>query len=116
MQQQIEKSHNLCDELENTYAIGNGLYYVFFQLLFWFFYLRYATPQYKIKTTLLIKQDDNTMSNELAAFQDFGMFGDGNSNIEKRNPTTQIKNPNEECGKRFDFNNQLFQARKTQRV
>lgn len=51
-------------------------------LIMAFIFLRYVTPQYKVKTTLLIKEDQSTMSSELAAFQDLGMFAGGSSNIE----------------------------------
>ena len=51
-------------------------------LIMAFVYLRYATPQYKVKTTLLIKEDQSAMSSELAAFQDLGMFAGGSSNID----------------------------------
>lgn len=47
-----------------------------------FVYLRYTTPQYRVQTTLLIKEEQSAMSSELAAFQDLSMFAGGNSNID----------------------------------
>jgi tyrosine-protein kinase Etk/Wzc len=83
MQQQIEESQSMRNELEKY--LRHWKWFVlsaFSALILAFFYLRYATPKFELKTTLLIKQDDNMMSSELAAFQDLGMFGDGNSNIQ----------------------------------
>ena len=83
IQQQIEESHSIRNELEKYLRHWKWFVLsVFLALILAFFYLRYATPKYEVKTTLLIKQDDNMMSSELAAFQDLGMFGDGNSNIQ----------------------------------
>ena len=83
MQQQIEESQSMRNELEKY--LRHWKWFVlsaFSALIVAFFYLRYTTPKFELKTTLLIKQDDNMMSSELAAFQDLGMFGDGNSNIQ----------------------------------
>ena len=83
MQQQIEESQSIRNELEKY--LRHWKWFVlsaFSAFILAFFYLRYVTPKYEVKTTLLIKQDDNMMSNELAAFQDLGMFGDGSSNIQ----------------------------------
>ena len=83
MQQQIEESQSIRNELEKYLRHWKWFVLcVFSTFILAFFYLRYATPKYEVKTTLLIKQDDNMMSNELAAFQDLGMFGDGSSNIQ----------------------------------
>jgi tyrosine-protein kinase Etk/Wzc len=83
MQKQIEESHAMRNELEKY--LSHWKWFVlsaFSALILAFFYLRYVTPKYEVKTTLLIKQDDNMMSSELAAFQDLGLFGEGNSNIQ----------------------------------
>ena len=83
MQQQIEESQSIRNELEKYLRHWKWFVLcVFSTFILAFFYLRYATPKYKVKTSLLIKQDDNMMSSELAAFQDLGMFGDGSSNIQ----------------------------------
>ena len=83
MQQQIEETQSMRNELEKYLRHWKWFVLsVFSALIVAFFYLRYATPKYEVKTPSLIKQDDNMMSSELAAFQDLGMFGDGNSNIQ----------------------------------
>ena len=83
MQQQIEESQSIRNELEKYLRHWKWFVLcVFSTFILAFFYLRYATPKYKVKTSLLIKQDDNMMSSELTAFQDLGMFGDGSSNIQ----------------------------------
>ena len=83
MQQQNEETLVLRNELEKyVYHWKWFVLSVFSALIVAFFYLRYATPKYEVKTTLLIKQDDNMMGSELAAFQDMGLFGGGNSNIQ----------------------------------
>ncbi|MDA9111627.1 polysaccharide biosynthesis tyrosine autokinase [Flavicella sp.] len=81
--QQTDKSQSMRNELEKY--LHHWKWFVlsaFSAFILAFFYLRYATPKYEVQTTLLIKQDDNMMSSELAAFQDLGMFGEGNSNIQ----------------------------------
>ena len=83
MQQQIEETLSLRDELEKyLYHWKWFVLSAFSALIVAFFYLRYATPKYEVKTSLLIKQDDNMMSSELAAFQDLGLFGDSYNNIQ----------------------------------
>ena len=83
MQQQIEETLSLRNELEKyLYHWKWFVLSVFSALIVAFFYLRYATPKYEVETSLLIKQDDNMMGSELAAFQDMGLFGGGNSNIQ----------------------------------
>lgn len=44
-----------------------------------FVYLRYALPEYEIKTSLMVKEDMGMMSPELAVFQEFSGFGSGSS-------------------------------------
>ena len=83
MQQQIEETLSLRNELEKyLYHWKWFVLSVFSALIVAFFYLRYATPKYEVETSLLIKQDDNMMGSELAAFQDMGLLGGGNSNIQ----------------------------------
>ena len=83
MQQQIEETLNLRDELEKyLYHWKWFVLCVFSAFILAFFYLRYTTPKYEVETSLLIKQDDNMMGSELAAFQDMGLLGGGNSNIQ----------------------------------
>lgn len=54
---------------------------VFLSVFVGFMYLRYTTPQYKVSSSLLIKDEESSLSSELSAFQDFGMFGGNQSNI-----------------------------------
>ena len=83
MQDQNEESLSIRNELEKY--LRNWKWFVLCVLsafIMAFFYMRYATPKYEVRATILIKQDDNMMSSELTAFQDLGMFGDGSSNIQ----------------------------------
>jgi len=83
IQQQIEETLSMRNELEKyLYHWKWFVLCVFSTFILAFFYLRYATPKYEVKTSLLIKQDDNMMGSELAAFQDMGLLGGGNSNIQ----------------------------------
>jgi len=82
-QHQIEETLSMRNELEKyLYHWKWFVLSVFSALIVAFFYLRYATPKYEVETSLLIKQDDNMMGSELAAFQDMGLLGSGNSNIQ----------------------------------
>ena len=82
-QHQIEETLSMRNELEKyLYHWKWFVISVFSALIVAFFYLRYATPKYEVETSLLIKQDDNMMGSELAAFQDMGLLGSGNSNIQ----------------------------------
>lgn len=82
-QDELEDTINLRDELEK-YAV-NWKWFVlsaFLCFILGYVYLRYSTPMYKVTSTILIKDDDNSFSSELSAFQDLGLFGNGGSNIQ----------------------------------
>ena len=78
-----EDTINLRDELEKylvhwKWFVLSG----FIAVVLAFIYVRYATPQYAISSTLLIKDEDSSLSSELGAFQDLGMLGGGDSNVD----------------------------------
>jgi len=83
MQVQEDDSINLRDELEK-YLVHWKWFLLsgFIAIVLAFVYVRYATPQYSVSSTLLIKDDDSSLGSELAAFQDLGMLGGGSSNID----------------------------------
>ena len=83
MQVQEDDSIDLRDELEK-YLIHWKWFLLsgFIAVVLAFIYVRYATPQYSVSSTLLIKDDDSSLGSELAAFQDLGMLGGGSSNID----------------------------------
>ena len=78
-----DDSINLRDELEK-YLIHWKWFLLsgFIAVVLAFVYVRYATPQYSVSSTLLIKDDYSSLGSELAAFQDLGMLGGGSSNID----------------------------------
>ena len=83
VQAQDEDSINLRDELEKYLIHWKWfLFSGFVAMVLAFIYVRYATPQYAVASTLLIKDDESSLSSELAAFQDLGMLGGGSSNID----------------------------------
>ncbi len=81
-QEEMEDTLNLRDELQK-YLIHWKWFvlsvFVFFSVTF--VYLRYATPQYHVSSSLLLKQDRVGMRSEMAAFQDLGMLNGSHTNM-----------------------------------
>ncbi len=82
-QSMTEENFNLKDELEKY--LVHWKWFVLCtlaSLLLAFLYLKYATPQYLVSSTLLIKEEQSSLSSEVTAFQDLGIFGGGQNNID----------------------------------
>ena len=79
-----EQSINL-NELLNKYLIHAKWFVlsVLMCLAIAFVYLRYATPEYSVSATLLIKDDKKGgLMSELSNFSDIGLLGGSNGNVD----------------------------------
>ena len=80
---QEEDSINLREELEKYLVHWKWfLLSIVIAVFGAFIFLKFATPQYSVSSSLLIKDEDSSLSSELSAFQDLGMLGAGQSNID----------------------------------
>ncbi|MGL2995201.1 GumC family protein [Flavobacterium sp. TSSA_36] len=73
-----------------------------------FVYLRYTVPQYKVTTTVLVKDDSKGgLMSELSAFSDLG-FGKGKSNVDNEIEILKSRSLLESTVEQLQFQVQLF--------
>ncbi|SFW65218.1 capsular exopolysaccharide family [Sinomicrobium oceani] len=71
-----------------------------------FVYLRYATPQYSVSATIMIKDDKKggMMNSELSAFQDIGLFGNMTNSIDNEMEVLRSRTLMENVVKKLGLN------------
>lgn len=81
-QEQLEESLNLRDELHKFMMHWKWFVLsIFLCVGLSFVYLRYATPQFEVRSSLLLKQEQVGARSEMAAFQDLGMLSGSYNNM-----------------------------------
>lgn len=71
-----------------------------------FVYLRYATPQYSVSATIMIKDDKKggMMNSELSAFQDIGLFGNMTNSVDNEMEVLRSRTLMENVVKKLGLN------------
>ena len=83
IKQEVSERLNLRDELDKYLRYWKWfLISVVFTLVCAFVYLRYTTPQFKVSSKILIKEDESSFASELSAFQDLGMLGGQQNSVD----------------------------------
>lgn len=69
-------------------------------------YLRYATPQYSVSATIMIKDDKKggMMNSELSAFQDIGLFGNMTNSVDNEMEVLRSRTLMENVVKKLGLN------------
>ena len=69
-------------------------------------YLRYATPQYSVSATIMIKDDKKggMMNSELSAFQDIGLFGNVSNSVDNEMEVLRSRTLMENVVKKLGLN------------
>ncbi|WPR71626.1 polysaccharide biosynthesis tyrosine autokinase [Flavobacterium sp. NG2] len=85
---------------------------VFICLSLAFVYLKLATPQYQSNTTILVKEDKNSMLSELSAFSDMGFGGGIKNDIDNEIEILRSRTLVESTVNELDLNVSLFAKKK----
>ncbi|WP_139956314.1 GumC family protein [Flavicella sediminum] len=83
IQNKVEENFSIRDEIEKYLIHWKWFFFcIVASLLIAFIYIRYSSPLYQIDSSILIKDNQSSITSELSAFQDLGLLEGSGSNIQ----------------------------------